>query len=122
MVMSHAHIDHCGGIMADDGIAAISRMRSTTSRRPTTTSGPTRTRCRRSSKIFLDTARKNLTPNRDRMHFFKDGEEFLPGVHAILAPGHTVGHTIFMITVRRQAALPTSAISPTIRCCCWRSR
>src|SRR5215207_1941243 len=52
----------------------------------------------RGTKVFLDTARKNLTPNRDRIHFIKDGEEFLPGVQAILAPGHTVGHTIFMIT------------------------
>ncbi|WP_322596945.1 hypothetical protein [Bradyrhizobium sp. SEMIA] len=48
-------------------------------------------------KVFLDTARKNLQPNKDRMHFIKDGEEILPGVHAILAPGHTVGHTVFMI-------------------------
>ena len=30
--------------------------------------------------------------------FFKDGQEFLPGVQAIAAPGHTVGHTIFMVT------------------------
>ena len=48
-------------------------------------------------KVFLDTAVKNLVPNRDRIRFIKDGEEFLPGIHAILAPGHTVGHTIFMI-------------------------
>ena len=34
---------------------------------------------------------------RDRIHFIKDGEEFLPGIQAIFAPGHTVGHTIFMI-------------------------
>jgi glyoxylase-like metal-dependent hydrolase (beta-lactamase superfamily II) len=31
------------------------------------------------------------------MQFIKDGEEIIPGVHAMLAPGHTVGHTIFMI-------------------------
>ena len=48
-------------------------------------------------KVFLDTARKNLTPVRDRIHFIKEGEEFLPGIQAIFAPGHTVGHTIFMI-------------------------
>jgi glyoxylase-like metal-dependent hydrolase (beta-lactamase superfamily II) len=40
---------------------------------------------------------KNLKPNRERMQFIKDGEEIIPGVHAMLAPGHTVGHTIFMI-------------------------
>jgi len=37
-------------------------------------------------------------PVRDRIVFFKDGQEFLPGVQAIAAPGHTVGHTIFMVT------------------------
>jgi glyoxylase-like metal-dependent hydrolase (beta-lactamase superfamily II) len=30
--------------------------------------------------------------------FIKDGQEFLPGVQAVAAPGHTVGHTIFMVT------------------------
>ena len=49
-------------------------------------------------KTFIDTARKDLLPNKDRLHFIKDGSEVLPGVQAILAPGHTVGHTIFMIS------------------------
>ena len=35
---------------------------------------------------------------RDRVVFFKDGQEFLPGITAIGAPGHTVGHTIFNIS------------------------
>jgi Zn-dependent hydrolases, including glyoxylases len=48
-------------------------------------------------KVFWETATKNLKPNRERMQFIKDGEEIIPGVHAMLAPGHTVGHTIFMI-------------------------
>ena len=37
-------------------------------------------------------------PVRDRIVFIKDGQEFRPGVQAIAAPGHTVGHTIFMVT------------------------
>ena len=97
VVMSHAHIDHCGGCMADDGSRHFPNAEyyitqadydfwTDESRVPS------------EFKVFLDTARKNLTPNRDRMHFIKDGEEFLPGIQAILAPGHTVGHTIFMIT------------------------
>jgi glyoxylase-like metal-dependent hydrolase (beta-lactamase superfamily II) len=49
-------------------------------------------------KDFIVHARKNLMPVRDRLLFFKDGQEFLPGVQAISAPGHTVGHTIFMVT------------------------
>jgi glyoxylase-like metal-dependent hydrolase (beta-lactamase superfamily II) len=35
---------------------------------------------------------------RDRIVFFKDGQEFLPGVQALSAPGHTVGHTIFAVS------------------------
>jgi glyoxylase-like metal-dependent hydrolase (beta-lactamase superfamily II) len=49
-------------------------------------------------KDFVIHARKNLMPVRDRIVFIKDGQEFLPGVQAIAAPGHTVGHTIFMVT------------------------
>lgn len=48
-------------------------------------------------KDFIAHARKNLMPVRDRIVFFKDGQEFLPGVTAIAAPGHTFGHHIFMI-------------------------
>ena len=43
-------------------------------------------------------ARKNLLPVRDRLVFYKDGQEFLPGIQAMAAPGHTVGHHMFMIT------------------------
>lgn len=97
VVMSHAHIDHCGGCMADDGsrnfpnaqyYIAQSDYDFWTDEKMT---GP-------SLKTFLDQARKNLVPNRDRMVFFKDGQEFLPGITAIAAPGHTVGHTVFMIS------------------------
>jgi len=43
-------------------------------------------------------ARANLLPVRDRMVFFKDGQEFLPGIQAIVTPGHTKEHAIFMVT------------------------
>jgi glyoxylase-like metal-dependent hydrolase (beta-lactamase superfamily II) len=49
-------------------------------------------------KMTVTGARKHLLPNRDRMVFFKDGEEFLPGIQAMSTPGHTVGHMVFIIT------------------------
>jgi glyoxylase-like metal-dependent hydrolase (beta-lactamase superfamily II) len=49
-------------------------------------------------KDFVLHARKNLMPVKDRLVFIKDGQEFLPCIQAISAPGHTVGHTIFMVT------------------------
>jgi len=49
-------------------------------------------------KAFVEGARKNLLPVRDRIVFVKDGQEFLPGIQAIAAPGHTVGHMVYMVT------------------------
>jgi glyoxylase-like metal-dependent hydrolase (beta-lactamase superfamily II) len=96
VVMSHAHIDHCGGIMADDGTSHFPNARLYITKADydywtnENTVGPR-------LKSFYDQARKNLTPNLERIHFVKDHEEFLPGVTALYATGHTVGHTIFMI-------------------------
>jgi len=47
---------------------------------------------------LIEPTRAALLPNRDRILFVKDGQEVVPGVQAMSAPGHTVGHTIFMVT------------------------
>ncbi|MDB5590591.1 MBL fold metallo-hydrolase [Enterovirga sp.] len=102
VVMSHAHIDHCGGCMADDGSRNFPNAQYYISQADfdywtDDSKAPA------AMKVFYDTAKKNLLPNRDRMVFFKDGQEFLPGIQAIAAPGHTVGHTIFMITSGKES-------------------
>jgi glyoxylase-like metal-dependent hydrolase (beta-lactamase superfamily II) len=48
-------------------------------------------------KAFVAHARQNLAPYRGRIKFVEDGKEVVPGVEAMAAPGHTVGHTIFVI-------------------------
>lgn len=96
LVLSHAHIDHCGGIMSDAGKRNFPNAQVYIAQADydywtnESTVGP-------KLKSFYDQARKNLTPNRDRVHFVKDHEEFLPGITALYTPGHTVGHTVFMI-------------------------
>jgi glyoxylase-like metal-dependent hydrolase (beta-lactamase superfamily II) len=52
---------------------------------------------------FVTLARKNLLPVRDQIVFIKDGQEFLPGVRAMLTPGHTQGHTGFLLTSGNQS-------------------
>lgn len=97
VVMTHAHIDHCGGCMADDGTRHFPNAQYyITQADYDYWTDPSKVPAQ--FKVFLETATKNLTPNRDRIQFIKDGQEFLPGIQAILAPGHTVGHTIFMIS------------------------
>jgi glyoxylase-like metal-dependent hydrolase (beta-lactamase superfamily II) len=96
VVFSHAHIDHIGGVVDDSGKVLFPNAQYYIAQSDLDfwtdegkAGGPL--------KDFIVHARKNLLPVRDRLVFFKDGEEFLPGVQAISAPGHTVGHTIFMI-------------------------
>jgi len=48
--------------------------------------------------VFIDGAKKNLAPYRDRMIMVRDGQEVVPGITAIAAPGHTVGHHVYAIT------------------------
>jgi glyoxylase-like metal-dependent hydrolase (beta-lactamase superfamily II) len=96
VVMTHAHIDHCGACMADDGSRHFPNAEYfITEADYKFWTDPTKVP--EQFKVFLETAQKNLTPNLDRIHFFKDGEEILPGIQAIYTPGHTVGHTVFMI-------------------------
>jgi len=100
LVMSHAHIDHCGGVMAEDGTRnfpnaqlyiAQADFDYWTDDAEVPANYPVRAE-------FINQAKRNLLPNRDRLHFFRDNQEFLPGVTALTAPGHTVGHTVFLIS------------------------
>ena len=97
VVLSHAHIDHIGGIVGADDKPLFPNAQYYITQSDFdfwTDEG----KLGSPLKDFVLHARKNLMPVRDRIVFIKDGQEFLPGVQAIAAPGHTVGHTIFMVT------------------------
>lgn len=101
IIATHAHCDHVWGIMADDGTRHFPNAQiyiSQTDFDYWTDEAKLALKDPGYMKPFVEGARKNLLPNRDRIVFVKDGQEFLPGIQAISAPGHTVGHTIFMIT------------------------
>ncbi|HEX4891969.1 MAG TPA: MBL fold metallo-hydrolase [Hyphomicrobiaceae bacterium] len=95
IVISHAHIDHIGGMVNAANQRIFPNAKVYMSQADfdfwTDDKDP------KKNKDFVAHARKNLLPYRERITFFKDGQEILPGITAISAPGHTVGHTIFMI-------------------------
>jgi glyoxylase-like metal-dependent hydrolase (beta-lactamase superfamily II) len=60
---------------------------------------------------LIDPTRAALLPNRDRIKFVKDGQEVVPGVQAMAAPGHTVGHTIYMVTSQNKTMCVTADLA-----------
>jgi glyoxylase-like metal-dependent hydrolase (beta-lactamase superfamily II) len=96
LIPSHAHIDHIGGILAADGTRNFPNAQIFISQADLeywTNEGLAATPAEGSMRA----ARKNLLPNRDRILFYSDGKEVIPGVVAMHTPGHTVGHTCFVI-------------------------
>ncbi|MDO9707679.1 MBL fold metallo-hydrolase [Paracraurococcus lichenis] len=47
---------------------------------------------------FVEGAKKNLGAYRDRLVMVRDGQEVVPGITGVFAPGHTIGHTVYFIT------------------------
>jgi glyoxylase-like metal-dependent hydrolase (beta-lactamase superfamily II) len=101
ILATHAHCDHVWGIMDDNGKPNFPNAQIYISQADFdfwTDEAKLALKDPAYMKPFVEGARKNLLPVRDRIVFVKDGQEFVPGIQAISAPGHTVGHTIFMIT------------------------
>jgi glyoxylase-like metal-dependent hydrolase (beta-lactamase superfamily II) len=97
VVFSHGHPDHVGGVVDHNGKPLFPNAQFYIAQSDLefwTDEG----KADGGLKDFIAIARKNLLPVRDRLVFYKDGQEFLPGIQAMAAPGHTVGHTMFMIT------------------------
>ena len=51
----------------------------------------------REKKLYFQGGREQVTPYRDRWRLFKREGEVFPGIAAIPRPGHTPGHTTYMI-------------------------
>jgi len=97
VVLTHPHIDHSGGMVADDGSRNFPNAQVyMTEADFDFWMDPKRIGTPAEGSAL--TAQKNLPPYRDRMIFIKDGQEILPGVQAMHTPGHTVGHTVYMVT------------------------
>jgi glyoxylase-like metal-dependent hydrolase (beta-lactamase superfamily II) len=98
VVLTHAHPDHCWGIMGPNGARNFPNAQFYLSQADFDFWTDEGKRSLPFIGDFIAPTRAALLPNRDRMVFIKDGQEILPGIQAMSAPGHTVGHTIYMVT------------------------
>jgi glyoxylase-like metal-dependent hydrolase (beta-lactamase superfamily II) len=97
VVISHGHIDHIGGIVDATGTPMYPNAQVYMNEADFNYWTDEAEMDLPWKQAFVIHARKNLIPVRDRLVFFKDGQEFLPGITAVFAPGHTLGHTMFNI-------------------------
>jgi glyoxylase-like metal-dependent hydrolase (beta-lactamase superfamily II) len=98
VVLTHAHPDHCFALLADDGTRNFPNAQIYMAQAELDFWTDEGKLAHQMLGPFVAGARKQLLPNRDRIVFIKDGQEFLPGIQALATPGHTVGHTVYIIS------------------------
>lgn len=97
IVLSHCHPDHLGGMVDGAGKLLFPNAQVSVNEADynywideAKLSGE--------AKPFIEFARARLLPYKDKISFHKGGQEIVSGLQAIDAPGHTIGHTMFMVT------------------------
>lgn len=91
--ITHAHPDHVGGTLDDEGKPIYSNARYYIWKDEWDFwfSG---TAIEKTNEFFIKTAREQLGPVKARMNFLEKDSEIFPGIHVIAAPGHTPGHMV----------------------------
>ena len=99
IILTHGHIDHLSGIMSDEGKPHFPNAQIIMSRvEHDFWTDEAKTSSTGVMKLLVDSARKNLLPNKDRLAFVQDGKEAVKGVQVISTPGHTPGHTSYLLS------------------------
>jgi glyoxylase-like metal-dependent hydrolase (beta-lactamase superfamily II) len=98
VVLTHAHADHCWGIMSAGGAPNFPNAQIYMAQADFDFWTDEAKAKGDMMKPMIEGTRRHLLPNKDRLVFVKDGQEFLPGIQAMAAPGHTVGHMVYVIT------------------------
>ena len=111
VVLTHAHGDHCWGIMSAAGAQNFPNAQIYMAQADYDFWTDEAKAKGDMMKPMIEGTRRHLVPNRDRMVFVKDGQEFLPGIQAMAAPGHTVGHTVYVITSEGKTLLNSGDIA-----------
>jgi glyoxylase-like metal-dependent hydrolase (beta-lactamase superfamily II) len=111
IAVTHAHPDHCFALMSAEGTRVFPNAQIYMTQADFDFfTDESKAAISDMFKMFITGARQNLLPNRDRIVFIKDGQEIVPGVQAMLTPGHTVGHTSYMITSQGQSLFNTGDV------------
>jgi glyoxylase-like metal-dependent hydrolase (beta-lactamase superfamily II) len=91
IIISHAHPDHIGGMLDDQGRPIYQNARYLIWKEEWDF-WFSKTTAAKLPELFIRIARKNLEPVKERITYIDDECEVLPGIQLFYAPGHTPGH------------------------------
>jgi glyoxylase-like metal-dependent hydrolase (beta-lactamase superfamily II) len=103
VALSHAHPDHVWGLVGDDGKPHFPNAQIHITQADLEYWTDEAKLSDPALGHYIGPIRDTLLPLRDRMVFLKDGQEVVPGLQALSTPGHTVGHTSFVINSQSRA-------------------
>lgn len=111
ILITHAHADHCCGLMNAKAVRNFPKAQIYMTQADFDFwTDESKAGINDMMKMLIGGARQNLVPNRERIMFIKDGQEVVPGIQAMFTPGHTVGHTSYMLTSQGQSLLNTGDV------------
>ena len=98
VILSHCHPDHAGGLVDAAGKSVFPNAAVYVNETDFKFWTDEKNLENKDLKPFIELARTNLLPHKDKITFIKGGQEVITGITAVDAPGHTLGHTIFMVS------------------------
>jgi glyoxylase-like metal-dependent hydrolase (beta-lactamase superfamily II) len=103
VALSHAHPDHVWGLVSEDGKPNFPNAQIHITQADLEFWTDEGKLSHPALGPAIGPLRNTLLPLRDRMIFLKDGQDVVSGVQALSSPGHTVGHTSFVISSQGSA-------------------